>query len=166
MTEILPPGSAAPARVTGGRGGRGGAQGAANATDEKRGTDSQEFLKKQEKELLEAVRERAKAREEEEAKHKKEHPRKPFELQARQRVTRLELCPDGKCVIAMIGEAGDRSKPDNVPSYVNESAYTEEISGRNNVGDAQTKVRAAVVDSATGEVKWVDGGIKDRDVQF
>jgi dipeptidyl aminopeptidase/acylaminoacyl peptidase len=169
MTEIVPPGAQAPAAVTGfggGRGGRGGAQTAARDATEQKGTDSQEFLKKQEKELLEIVRERAKVREENEAKHKKEHPRKPFQLQARQSVNRLQLCPDETCVIAMISEAGDRSKPDNVPSYVNESAYTEEIPGRNNAGDAQAKLRAAVVDAVTGEVKWVDDGLKDRDVQF
>ena len=162
MTEIVPAGAPAAAATGPGRGGRGGAR---NAADQ-RGTDSQEFLKKQEKELLEIVRERAKVREENETKRKKEHPRKPFQLVARQSVNRLELCPDEKCVIAMVGEAGEGSKPDNVPSYVNESAYTEEIPGRNNVGDAQTKVRAAVIDSVTGEVKWVDAGIKDRDVQL
>jgi len=170
MTEIVPPGAtpqaAAPGFGGGGRGGRGGPQAAARSATEQRGTDSQEFLKKQEKELLEIVRERAAVREENEARRKKEHPRKPFQLQARQSVNRLELCPDEKCVIAMIAEAGDRSKPDNVPSYVNESAYTEDIPGRNNVGDTQTRLRAAVVDSITGEVQWVDDGIKDRDVQF
>ncbi len=39
----------------------------------------------------------------------------------------------------MINDAGDRAKPDNVPSYVNESAYTEEIPGRTNVGDSQVR---------------------------
>src|SRR5579862_2405544 len=169
MTEIVTPGGAAAPAVAGfggGRGGRGGAQTAERGSTEQKGTESQEFLKKQEKELLEIVRERAKVREENEAKKKKDHPRKPFQLQARQSVSRLDLCPDESCVIAMISEAGEGSKPDNVPSYVNESAYTEEIPGRNNAGDAQAKLRAAVVDAVTGEVKWVDDGLKDREVQF
>jgi len=166
MTEITPFGAtpATPA-VGGGRGGRGGGAPPPTATTEQRGTDSQEFLKKQEKELIEVVRERAALREENEAKRKKEHPRKPFQLQARQSAARLELCPDEKCVIAMINEAGDRSKPDNVPSYVNESAYTEQINGRVAVGDAQAKLRMAILDSVTGEVKWADPGLKDREVQ-
>ena len=58
-------------------------------------------------------------------------------VEAVETVSRLELCPDGTCVIAMVNEAGNGSKPENVPSYVNESAYTEDITGRSNVGDTQ-----------------------------
>jgi len=168
MTDITAPGAPAAVPVTGGgRGGRGGRGGAAPpTTSAQRGTDSQEFLKKQEKELIEVVREHAALREEEEAKRKKEHPRKPFPLQARQSVNRLELCPDEKCVIAMISEAGDRAKPDNVPSYVNESAYTEDIPGRVAVGDSQARLRMAILDVINGEVKWVDPGLNGRDVQM
>ena len=125
-----------------------------------KGTDSQEFLKKQERELIEVVRERAALREENEAKRKKEHPRKPFQLQARQTANRLELCPDGTCVIAMVNEAGNGSKPDNVESFVNESAYTEIIPGRTDVGDAQGRQRVAILDVVTGEAKWVDPAVE------
>jgi len=172
MTEINAAGAAPAAAAQagfGGRGGRGGGGAApitAAASTEQRGTESQEFLKKQERELIEAVRERAKLREENEARRKREHPRKPFQLQPRQSVARLDLCPDEKCVIALINEAGDRSKPDNVPSYVNESGYTEEIPGRNNVGDSQNRLRAAVLDVTTGESKWIDTGLQNREVQM
>lgn len=169
LTEITPFNATPAAPTPGGRGGRGGGRGGSTlppTTAEQRGTDSQEYLKKQEKELIEVVRERAALRAEEEAERKKEHPRKPFQLQTRQSVSRLELCPDEKCVIAMVSEAGDRAKPDNVPSYVNESAYTEDIPGRVAVGDAMPKLRLAVVDSVTGEVKWVDPGLNGREVQI
>jgi len=168
MTDIVPFGAPAPAPVTGGRGGRGGRGGGGApppTAAEQRGTDSQEFLKKQEKELIEVVREQAELRAEEEAKRKKEHPRQPFHLQARQTVTRLELCPDEKCVIAMVSERAERAKPDNVESFVNESAYTEIIPGRIAVGDTMPKVRLAVIDSVTGAVKWVDPGLNGREVQ-
>jgi len=175
MTEIVAaaaPGAApAAAAGGGGRGGRGGRGGgeapptAANGAPPK-GTDSQEFLKKQEAELLEIVRERVKLREENEAKRKKDHPRKPFQLQARQSAGRLELCPDGTCVIAMVNEAGNGTKAENVPSYVNESAYTEDITGRNNVGDAQGRQRVAILNVVTGEAKWVEPELNNREVQL
>lgn len=171
MTEIVAPataGAPAPAAGGGGRGGRGGRGGGAPVSTtgtEQKGTDSQEFLKKQERELIGVVAERAKLREENEAKRKKEHPRKPFQLQARQSVGRLDLCPDETCVIAMINESGNGAKPENVPSYVNESAYTEDITGRTNVGDAQTHERAAVIDVVTGEVKWIEPAVGNREVQ-
>ncbi len=175
MTEIVAPQApgAAPAATGGGRGGggRGGRGGGApptatGETAETRGTDSQEFLKKQEKELLEIVRERAALREENDAKRKTEHPRKPFQLQARQTANRLDLCPDEKCVIAMVNEGANGSKPDNVPNYITESAYTEDIPGRTNVGDTQNRQRVAILDVATGESKWVDPGIANREVQL
>jgi dipeptidyl aminopeptidase/acylaminoacyl peptidase len=132
---------------------------------QKKGTDSQEFLKKQEKELIAAVSEEAKLREEREARQKRGNPRKPFQLQARQSVSSLQLCPDEKCVIAIVTEGANGSKQDNVPRFVTESAYTEDIPGRTNVGDAQARRRAAILDAATGEVKWVDTGLGDREVQ-
>jgi dipeptidyl aminopeptidase/acylaminoacyl peptidase len=172
MTDIVPfaPAPATPAPAGGGRGGRGGgaiqtsAQTAAGP--EARGTDSQEFLKKQEKELIEVVRDRAKLREENDAKRKKDHPRKPFQLQQRQVISRLDLCPDEKCVMALVTENGNGAKPDNVPNYVTESAYTEDIPGRTNVGDMENRARVAILDTTSGEVKWVDAGLQNREIQM
>jgi dipeptidyl aminopeptidase/acylaminoacyl peptidase len=155
----------------GGRGGRGGGGGGAPpaaAAAAVKGTDLQEFLKKQEIDLLLAVKERKEAREEAEARRKKLEPvaRKPFQLQARQTAGRLEICPDGKCVIAMVTEAANGVKNENVPNYVTESAFTEDINGRSNVGEPQNKQRLAILDVATGEVKWVDAGLGAREVQL
>src|SRR5579872_216267 len=168
VTNIVPfaPPPATPAAGGGGRGGRGGGAPPTVNAAETRGTDSQEFLKKQERELIATVRDRAKLREENEAKRKKEFPQKPFQLQQRQVVSRLDLCPDEKCVIALITENGTGAKPENVPSYVNESAYTEDIPGRTNVGDTENHARIAILDAETGEVKWADPGLDKREVQM
>ncbi len=168
MTDIVAPGATPPTAPEGfgggGRGGRGGPR--ATAASEKKGTDSQEFLKKQEQELIDVVRERTKLREENEAKRKREHPRKPFQLQPRQSAARLELCPDQKCVVALINETPNGAKPQNVPTYVNESAYTEDIVGRSDVGDLQNKNRMAVLDVESGEAKWVEPDVHGREVQL
>jgi dipeptidyl aminopeptidase/acylaminoacyl peptidase len=163
-------GAAAPTPAAGGRGGGRGGRGGGGAPPAAaaKGTDSQEFLKKQELDLILAVKERKDAREETEAKRKKDQPaeRKPFQLQARQTAARLELCPDGKCVIAMVSEAASGVKNENVPNYVTESAYTEDINGHSNVGEPQNKQRVAILDVATGESKWVDAGLGERDIQL
>ena len=57
-------------------------------------------------------------------------------------------------------------KNENVPNYVTESAYTEDINGHSNVGEPQNRQRAAILDVATGEVKWVDAGLGDREIQL
>jgi dipeptidyl aminopeptidase/acylaminoacyl peptidase len=160
-------GAATAPPAAGGRGGRGGRGGTPPAAEAK-GTDSQEFLKKQEVDLLLAVKERKAAREEAEAKRKKDEPapRKPFQLQARQTVGRMELCPDGKSIIAMVSDGANGVKNENVPNYITESAYTEDINGRSNVGEPPNKQRAAILDVAAGEVKWIDAGLGEREVQL
>jgi len=138
----------------------------APGADEKKGTASQEYLKKEEKELLEVVRERAAKRDEEEAKRKRENPRKPFELPAGQTIEWLQLTPDEKYVVAGVKQTGADAKKTVVPNFVTESGYTEDISSREKVGDNQSPVRLAILSVETGEMKWVDAGQKDRDVEL
>jgi dipeptidyl aminopeptidase/acylaminoacyl peptidase len=136
------------------------------SNDAKKAETSQTFLERQEKELISAVRERGRLRDAEDGKRKREHPRKAFDLKPRQKVTDLRLCPNERCVIAMIDEDPEGAKRDNVPNYVTDSGYTEEINGRTNVGDKQTHSLVAIVDTETGEGKFVDAGLGDREVVF
>jgi len=85
-----------------------------------RGTDSQEYLKKEERQLIEAVRERAEQREEQEAKRKQREKRKPFNLTTGQTVVNLALSPDGKYIIATMAEQATGAKNAIVPNYVTE----------------------------------------------
>ncbi len=168
LTDIQTAGASTGAAAAGGAGGRGiqgqfqgrgGATAVAGAATQ-RGTDSQEYLKKEERDLLDVIKRRAARREEEEAKRKKENPRNPFVLQPRQSVADPQLSPDQKLVIAVVSEAGEGAKNSIVPNYVTESAYVEDIPGRGLVGDSQSRTRIALIDVATGEVKWVDHGQK------
>ena len=177
MTDIRPaatPGTTggAVAASGGGRGGRGGRGGAPPAAASGTGsgeappaTASQEALKREQKELFDIVRERAGLREEEESRRKQEQPRKPFNLQSRQTVSALLLSPDEKYVVASVVEPGN-AKNTIVPNWITDTAYVEDITGRSNVGDPQSRTRLAVLDAATGEVKWVDHGQGQRDVQL
>jgi dipeptidyl aminopeptidase/acylaminoacyl peptidase len=161
LTDIRSDAAPAPAAPTaGGRGGRGGGAAPVAAGQPPRGTDSQEWLKKEQKDLLEIIRERAARREEEEARRKKENPRKPFTLPARQSVTTMTLSPDEKFVVATVSEGATGVRNTIVPNYVTESAYAEDIPGRANVGDTQPRTRLALIDVATGDVKYVDHGQK------
>jgi dipeptidyl aminopeptidase/acylaminoacyl peptidase len=130
---------------------------------EKKGTDSQEFIKKEERALLEAVDRRAKLREEEEAKRKKENPRKPWILAARQTIATLMLAPNEEFVIASVTEAPENAKQSIVPNYVTESAYADTIASRTMVGDLQDRSRLAIVNAKSGEVTWVDPALKEKD---
>ena len=165
MTDIRAAGAPPPAAPTaftggfGGRGGRGGAPPPEPPADQKPASASQESLKKEQKELFETVRDRAARREEAEARRKREQPRKPFTLEARQSVAEVQLSPDGKYAIATLVEPSS-ARNTTVPQWITDSAYTENSIGRSNVGDTQSHTRLAVFDAVSGEMKWVDHGEK------
>lgn len=164
LTDIRAAGAAVtqatPAGGRGGRGqgGRGGAPLATAGGGESTGSASQDYLKNEQKELLETVRERIAARDEQSARARQEAPqRKPFTLTATQVVRELQLSPDEKYVFAAVTEPGN-GKSTVVPNYITESAYVEDIPGRSNVGDSQGTSRVAILNAETGEVTWVDHG--------
>ncbi len=160
LTDIRTGGAPAGPVATGSGSQFRGGQAARGDSSEQRGTESQEYLKKEERELLDVVKRRAQKREEDEAKRKRENPRKPFNLQARQSIVSLQLSPDEKFVIATVRESTDGAKNTIVPSFVTETAYTEEIQSRTKVGDNQPHNRLATITVDTGELKWVDHGQK------
>ena len=138
-------------------GGAPGSSPVAGASPQK-GTDSQEYLKKEERGLLDAVRERAEQREEQDKRRKEREKRKPFNVPGGQNVINLNLSPDGKYVIATVSEPASGSKNTIVPNYVTESGYTEDIPGRTKVGDTQNRTRLVVINTESGETKNVDHG--------
>lgn len=148
-------------RQGGGGAATGGGAQAGQAPPTQTGT-SQEFLKKEERELLEAVRERAQNREEQEAKRKAREKRKSFSPPAGQSVANLTLSPNGKYVMAMVIQPASGAKNSIVPNYVTESAYTEDIPARSKVGDAQGRNRVAILSVETGEAKYVEHGLKQE----
>ena len=140
--------------------GAGGAQAA--APPRAAGTSkSQEFLKEEERRLLEAVRERAEQREaqERQRRERERDRRKPFTLTAGQTVLSLLLSPDGTHVIINLIEPA-AGKNAIVPSYVTEAGYTEDIQSRTKVGDAQGRTRLGLASVATGDVRWAETGLK------
>ena len=153
LTDIRVGGAGVPPTVGGGGAPRQGA-----SETQQRGTDSQEYLKKEERALLDAVRERAEQREEQEKKRKEREKRKPFNVPAGQNVANLSLSPDGKYVIATVTEPGTGSKNTIVPNFVTESGYTEDIPGRTKVGDPQNRTRLTIINVETGETKPIDHG--------
>ena len=127
---------------------------------DKKGTASQEYLKQEQKKLLDVVKEREELRLAAEAKRKKENPRKPYVLKKDERIETLRLSPDEKWVIASITEPGEGAHKTAVPNYVTASGYTEEIPSRTKVGDKQERERLYVFNAATGERKAVETGLK------
>ena len=126
-----------------------------------RETDSQKFIKTEEQKLIEHTRVEAEKKKKTEEKEKARALPK-FELAERQSASDAHLSPDGKHVILVITERTDAAKRPNVPNYVTESSYTEDIPARTFVGDAQDKRTLAVMNLETGKTAWVDGGFAGK----
>jgi dipeptidyl aminopeptidase/acylaminoacyl peptidase len=178
LTDIRPAAQAPAAASTGGSGGGGGGMGfgfggrgggggappvqSDAQSAERRGSESQEALKKEERSLLDIIDRRAKKREEDEARRKKEITRKPMNLAARQSVGGLLLAPSEEYVLVSVMDQAADAKNAVVPNYVTESAYTETINSRGFAGDTQARGRMAMVKTSTGDVTWLTPGIKEK----
>ncbi len=121
-----------------------------------RETDSQKFIKTEEQSLIEHTRVEAEKKKKAEEKDKARALPK-FELAERESATDLQLSPDGRHVFILVTERTDTAKRPNVPNYVTESSYTEDIPARTFVGDAQDKRTLAVMNIETGKTVRAEG---------
>jgi dipeptidyl aminopeptidase/acylaminoacyl peptidase len=120
-----------------------------------RDTDSQKFIKTEEQNLIAHTKTEAEKKKKEEDKQKARALPK-YELADRQSAADLELAPDGKHVFLVVLERADSAKRAEVPNYVTQSGYTEDIPGRTKVGDAQDKRTLVVMNLETGKSQSAD----------
>jgi len=163
LTDIRPAAPSAASGVGGAtsqaqRGAGTGSAESAGADAPPKSTDSQEYLKKEQAELFETVRTREKREKENAERRKKLNPRKPYTLHAHQSLTQMQLSPDGKFVLAISVTPSPDAKTDNVPTWITDSSFPEEISGRMRVGDDLGPRSLTIINTATGELKTVDHG--------
>src|SRR5712692_5190634 len=126
-----------------------------------RDTDSQTFIKAEEQKLIEHTRVEAEKKKKAEEKEKARALPK-FELADRQSATDLQLSPDGTHIFIVVTERTDTAKQSNVPNYVTESSYTEDIPARTFVGDAQDKRTLAVMNLGTGKTVTAEPPVKSE----
>jgi len=119
-------------------------------------TDSQKFIRQEEEKLLDVVKEEKEQKRKAEA---EENKRKlpAFDLQDRQSAVDLMLSPDDTHVFIVVAERPAGARSVIVPSYVNETGYTEDINGRTAVGDTQARRLLAILNLKTGKSVWADG---------
>jgi dipeptidyl aminopeptidase/acylaminoacyl peptidase len=120
-----------------------------------RQTESQKFLKEEEQKLIEYVKEQAEKKKKDEAKREREGLPK-VELKEGQSASDLALSPDGEYVFIIVTERPQGAKIADVPNYVTESSYSEMITTRTNVGDAQEKRLLAILNLKTKKTVWAD----------
>ena len=125
-----------------------------------RTTDSQKFLKEEEAKLLDWVEEEAARRKRREHLDRSRALPK-FELADRQAIIDAAVSGDGTFAFLVMSERA-QSRASQVPRFVSESAFTEEINARTKVGDVQDRRRLATLNLETGEGFWAGlDGVSD-----
>ena len=125
-----------------------------------RTSDSQKFIKEEEAKLLDWVEQSAARRKRrEELDRARALPK--FELAERQTLADAAVSGDGTFAFLVTNERG-QSRASEVPRYVSESAFTEEIPARTKVGDVQDRRRLAVMNLESGATFWAGlDGVSD-----
>ena len=81
---------------------------------------------------------------------------KPFYLGTNERIASLSVSPNGERAAARdVGDGRQGRVGPRVPNYVTASGYTEEITVRTKVGDAQTGGRVAYMKLPSGDLTWL-----------
>jgi dipeptidyl aminopeptidase/acylaminoacyl peptidase len=124
-------------------------------------TDSQKFVKEEDKKLLTWVEQESARRKRREALDRS-RALPHFDLTDRQTVADAAISADGRFAYLVVNDRA-QARTAQVPRYVSESAYTEEISSRTKVGDDQDNRRLAILNLETREAVWVGiEGVVDR----
>ena len=130
-------------------------------------TESQKFVKTEEQKLIDYTRIEAEKKKRAEEKEKaRELPK--FELADRQAADDLQLSGDGRHVFILVVERAESAKRPNVPNYVTESSYTEDIPVRTFVGDSQDKRALSVLNLETRKSVAAESPLKEggREVRW
>jgi dipeptidyl aminopeptidase/acylaminoacyl peptidase len=127
-------------------------------------TDSQKFVKAEEQKLIEHTRIAAEKKKKAEEKEKARALPK-YEFADHQSAPDLQLSPDGTHVFFTLLTEPDGGKQANVPNYVTESSYTEDIAAREFVGDLQDTRALAVMNLKTGKTVVAEMPAESHDAQ-
>jgi dipeptidyl aminopeptidase/acylaminoacyl peptidase len=133
--------------------------------DDTGGTEQAKWLKQQQLELFDIIRQEAKEKKEMAAERKELQPKKMKELVMGDKdVDEVEMSPDGRYITYQLVENPD-DKNTIVPNYVTASGYTEDIENRTKVGGPQPTAESFIFDTQRDTVYSMNTkdipGIKD-----
>ncbi|MDZ7343605.1 MAG: prolyl oligopeptidase family serine peptidase [candidate division KSB1 bacterium] len=106
--------------------------------DKKTATDQQQYLAEEELRLIAVLRERKEKADKAKKQQEKLAPQRPKKIYLDEKeVQDIQLSPDEKFVTFVLSQRPKEPRTAGVPNYITESAFTEEISTRQKVGEPQ-----------------------------
>jgi len=120
-------------------------------------TGQRAALERQQRVLLESVRDklRADSIEKSERTAREAGSPKTLWLKEKERVSSITVSPNGLALLLVTETPAADAKRVNVPNYVTSSGYTEDIPNRTKVGDAEPVSRLAWMRVPSGEARWL-----------
>jgi dipeptidyl aminopeptidase/acylaminoacyl peptidase len=114
-------------------------------------------LEKQQRTLLEAIRDRVRQDSLTKARRTQRDASWPktLYLKEKEKIASISVSPNGRAMLLLTEIPATGALDARVPNYVTKSGYTEEIESRRKVGDAQTGGRIAFVRLSDGQVRWL-----------
>jgi hypothetical protein len=114
-------------------------------------------LEAQQRELFDVIRDRVRQDSIREAERKaREALRiKPFYLGTNERIASLSVSPTANALLLVTSVQAEKAAQTKVPNYVTTSGYTEELTVRTKVGDAQAGGRVAYMKLPSGDLTWL-----------
>jgi len=126
--------------------------------DPEEATGQKAFLEAQQEKLFENIRRRKEEEEERDAEREKarEGDAEPLFIPRGERVQGMEPTPDGRFVALTVYKPAEDAQRVIVPEWVTESGYTEDMTVRTKVGDANGTSRIAILEVFSGKTTWLD----------
>lgn len=127
-------------------------------TDSTRDSTSQRGrMAKQQRDHFQVIRDQIRADSIAKAERKERESRglKPFYTQRGEELSDIAPSPTGDAILVTTRTPAEGQRSNDIPRFVTQSGYVEQIHGRENVGDAQDKGRVALINLRTGTINWL-----------
>ncbi|HEX2692451.1 MAG TPA: alpha/beta fold hydrolase [Gemmatimonadaceae bacterium] len=131
--------------------------GPAPVTDSAKAQGQRGRLEQQQRDLLQAVRDKIRADSIARAERAERDSLglKAVYLQAGEQVSDFAVSPTGASVLITTRIPASGNRTTDIPQYVTRSGYTEELRGRTKVGDAEQKGRIGLISIPAGTANWL-----------
>jgi len=125
--------------------------------DSARATGQRGRIEQQQRDLFEAVRDRVRADSIQRADRRERESRglKTYYTQRGEELAAVSPSPDARSLLITTRISAQGAKGNDIPRFVTESGYIEQIRGRENVGDSQDRGRAGFINLVTGTLTWL-----------
>ena len=114
-------------------------------------------IEQQQRDLFDAIRDRLRADSIQRAARLERESRalKTFYTQAGEELQGISPSPTANALLVTTRIPAQGARGNDIPRFVTETGYVEQIRGRENVGDAQDKGRVGLINLKTGNLTWL-----------